>query len=297
MAMIYRAGKKLLLENSLIILLQLGKYALYEEIGAFKENLSLIKMDEAYLKLHNQDKELFSLLERLYEAYFNSIKSWNDKTLVSNKVKRLLEILASSAKSSEDSMSQKTMIFADTRYIARLLSKYINQLGQGIGLKSKYITGKVEESQNSNGGQDNQEILTIDEIKPYLSSLKMEMSKEQIGYQQKERTKEIAGSFREPMMTIDQQMQAVQSFREGKFNVLVSTSVTEEGFDTPACNVVVAFDEPDSLKSYIQMKGRARQEKSTFYILIHQSKVFKEFMMEIFFKPSLIDARMGESNK
>jgi len=273
MAIIYKAGKKLLLENSLIILLQLGKYALYKEIEAFKENLHLIKRDEVYMKLHSQEKELFNLLEKLYDSYLNSIKTWNDKSLTSNKVERLMKILGSAVEASGDSISQKTMIFADTRFIARLLSEKINELGKEMNLKSICITGKVEESQKAGTGEDNQETLTIDEIKPFLESLRADKSKDQIVFHQKEKTKEILAYFSESMMTIDKQMQAVQSFRDGKFNVLVSTSVTEEGFDTPACNVVVAFDEPDSLKSYIQMKGRARQEKSTFYILVHKSKV------------------------
>ncbi len=50
-------------------------------------------------------------------------------------------------------------------------------------------------------------------------------------------------------------------------NVLISTNVTEEGFDITDCNCVIAFDEIDSLHSYIQMKGRARKKDSTFFQL------------------------------
>ena len=42
--------------------------------------------------------------------------------------------------------------------------------------------------------------------------------------------------------------------------------MTEEGFDIPECNTVISFDTPSSLKSYIQIKGRARKLHSKYYI-------------------------------
>jgi endoribonuclease Dicer len=48
--------------------------------------------------------------------------------------------------------------------------------------------------------------------------------------------------------------------------VLITTSVTEEGFDIPECKMVVSFDKPSSLKSYIQIKGRARERNSRYII-------------------------------
>lgn len=48
--------------------------------------------------------------------------------------------------------------------------------------------------------------------------------------------------------------------------MLITTSVTEEGFDIPGCNLVISFDTPFSLKSYIQIKGRARKKNSRYII-------------------------------
>ncbi len=53
--------------------------------------------------------------------------------------------------------------------------------------------------------------------------------------------------------------------RKGTFNVLVATSVVEEGVDLQACSFVIAFDALTTIKSYIQMKGRARQKSAKFY--------------------------------
>ncbi|KAK5713817.1 Dicer-like protein 2 [Elasticomyces elasticus] len=51
------------------------------------------------------------------------------------------------------------------------------------------------------------------------------------------------------------QKQALATFREGRANIIVATSVLEEGIDVQACNVVACFDLPANLKSYIQRRG------------------------------------------
>ncbi|KAK3113045.1 Dicer-like protein 2 [Teratosphaeriaceae sp. CCFEE 6253] len=73
------------------------------------------------------------------------------------------------------------------------------------------------------------------------------------------------------------QKQALATFREGQANIVVATSVLEEGIDVQACNVVACFDLPANLKSYIQRRGRARHQHSRYGMLLEwnadQSKV------------------------
>ena len=64
----------------------------------------------------------------------------------------------------------------------------------------------------------------------------------------------------------------LDDLRSGKKNLIVATSVLEEGIDVSACNVVICFAKPPNLKSFIQRRGRARHSKSTYVIMFEEQK-------------------------
>lgn len=70
-----------------------------------------------------------------------------------------------------------------------------------------------------------------------------------------------------PMAPKDVRIPLIE-FRNRKLNLLVATSVIEEGIDIPACNFVVCIDDLMSLKAFIQRRGRARDENSQFHLLL-----------------------------
>lgn len=64
------------------------------------------------------------------------------------------------------------------------------------------------------------------------------------------------------------QNQTIGGFRTGRKNLVISTSVVEEGLDIPACHLVVCYSLPPNVKSFIQRRGRARRVRSSYFLMI-----------------------------
>jgi hypothetical protein len=70
------------------------------------------------------------------------------------------------------------------------------------------------------------------------------------------------------IVDLDDQKTTLEDFRSQKCNMVIATNVLEEGIDISSCNLVVCFNKPDNLKSFIQRRGRAREKKSTFVLML-----------------------------
>ena len=91
-------------------------------------------------------------------------------------------------------------------------------------------------------------------------------------------TKGYTNLRKETHMKAKKQHEILERFRKEKINLLISTSVVEEGLDVPKCNLVIRFDFPPNFRAYIQSKGRARAKPSKYILLIEQEQ--RGVMME-----------------
>lgn len=64
----------------------------------------------------------------------------------------------------------------------------------------------------------------------------------------------------------------LDKFRRGEIDMIITTSVLEEGIDVQDCNLIIAFDTPLHYRAYVQMKGRARLRTSMYVIMNPSAK-------------------------
>ncbi|EFC50206.1 hypothetical protein NAEGRDRAFT_62031 [Naegleria gruberi] len=74
-----------------------------------------------------------------------------------------------------------------------------------------------------------------------------------------------------------EQKSKTERFRSGELKCLFCTNVVEEGFDVPACNLVIRFDKfTDFLRAYIQSRGRARKQESKFIMMVNSTDLTQQ---------------------
>jgi ERCC4-related helicase len=88
-----------------------------------------------------------------------------------------------------------------------------------------------------------------------------------------------------------EQQDTLEEFRLRHKNLIIATSVLEEGIDISACNVVICFNKPANLKSFIQRRGRARKHYSTYVLMLSSDDValdgwdsLEQMMVELYQK-------------
>ncbi|NVM34507.1 MAG: DEAD/DEAH box helicase family protein [Candidatus Lokiarchaeota archaeon] len=78
-----------------------------------------------------------------------------------------------------------------------------------------------------------------------------------------------------------QQIEILDMFRGGQYNVLVSTNVGEEGLDIAECDLVIFYDVVASEIRYIQRKGRTARHREGKVIILYSKKTRDEIYMRI----------------
>ena len=57
-------------------------------------------------------------------------------------------------------------------------------------------------------------------------------------------------------MTKNEMEDRINHFKEGVSQIVIATSVAEEGLDIPKCNMVIRYDHVTNVIGYIQSRGK-----------------------------------------
>ena len=93
-------------------------------------------------------------------------------------------------------------------------------------------------------------------------------------------------------MTGKQQYNVLQKFREDKVNVLVATSVLEEGLDVPDCNLIIRFLYVKDEISRKQTGGRGRSKDTRHYALLESGSKEEQREKLNQFKDQLVECAL-----
>ncbi|NXJ81973.1 IFIH1 protein, partial [Trogon melanurus] len=68
-------------------------------------------------------------------------------------------------------------------------------------------------------------------------------------------------------MTQNEQREVIDKFRGGNVNLLIATTVAEEGLDIKECNIVIRYGLVTNEIAMVQARGRARADESTYALV------------------------------
>lgn len=77
------------------------------------------------------------------------------------------------------------------------------------------------------------------------------------------------------------QLEILEQFKQGQYNVLVSTNVGEEGLDIAECDLVIFYDVVASEIRFIQRKGRTARHREGKVIILYCKDTHDEIYMHI----------------
>src|SRR5881397_1668579 len=85
----------------------------------------------------------------------------------------------------------------------------------------------------------------------------------------------------DPGMKQEEQNSILEYFRGGDFNVLVSTSIAEEGLDIPEVDLVVFYEPIPSEIRYIQRKGRTGRKNIGSVLILATKETIDEHYLDV----------------
>lgn len=182
--------------------------------------------------------------------------------------KSFLERIAS--KSRQDVLSAKRIINSEHYKFIKNLLENTNDAELSHPKINKMLS-IIEEELNE---YDNRRILIFTQFREMAEYLKNEIKKRYQGKLKVEKFIGQASKYGDTGFPQNKQLELLDEFREGKINVLIATSVAEEGLDIPNVDSVIFYEPVPSEIRLIQRRGRTgRHSPGRCYILLTRETV------------------------
>jgi Fanconi anemia group M protein len=184
-------------------------------------------------------------------------------------------------KQAKEKRSKGVQLLVKDKNFTKSYSLLLNNLGRKENPKLE----KIKEIVEKEFSKDKKKILIFSQYRFTVNSINKELVSSGI------KSKIFVGQLKkgETGMSQKEQQQILNEFKQGKINVLVSTSVGEEGLDIPEVDLVIFYEPIPSAIRKIQRAGRtARLKQGKLLILMikgtrdesyHWAAVYKEKKM------------------
>ncbi|SCU91444.1 LAMI_0E05930g1_1 [Lachancea mirantina] len=202
----------------------------------------------------------------------------------------------------------RAIIFTELRESALEIVKFIDSIGQN-DLNPHIFIGQAR---GKDGFDDEDYLLKhkpkgrkkADRIKRQQEGLKMERKKKESREEKRlERLASRTGSSEEAQisgMNQKQQKDILSKFKEGVYNVLVCTSIGEEGLDIGEVDLIISYDTTSSPIKNIQRMGRTgrkRDGRVVFLLSGNESTKFHQSMRDYAELQSIVKRNFIECQK
>jgi dsRNA-specific ribonuclease len=161
----------------------------------------------------------------------------------------LIQILSNHIKNSPKDSQVCVIIFARTRYTACYLAKLLQSMSSAPQ-PSSISTPCFHCRQSSRVLESAKRVFYEHRIQTDYLVSKNSVSR---GYEMKSNSATL------------------EKFHKGITQILVATSVAEEGLDVQPCQLVIRYQEVQTVSSYVQSRGRARHMSSKYIVLESQT--------------------------
>ena len=250
--------KRLFSQNSLLSVVNcLGSWCAIDLIQSildkFQQNIIL-----KYLPYFNEHLEYLLVFYEKWN-YLLNYKSPRCIHDISFQAIRLIEILSNHISSISPNQQICIIVFVQTRYTAFSLKRLLLSLTNSTDTISPSLTSTSSKSASARNFQNCHSSCQQNESILQRGKRIFQSKNIQTGVLVSQNSTRIQG-VESPSVTLDK-------FRHGLLHILVATSVAEEGLDVQPCQLVIRFQEIQTLVSYVQTRGRARHLTAKYIIL------------------------------